>query len=199
MTTIQIIEIIAATIGILYVILEMRASIWLWPVGIVLPLFYIYISYVSKVYGNIIVNVYYLLACIWGLWLWLKKRKETPEEDIIRHIPIKQGYSTIAIAAIGVAILLPIFRNYTDSPYPIPDVMATVMSIVGMWLLAKKYIENWYCWIASNAIFCFLYFLQDYFITGCFFVIYTVIAVLGYFEWQKMMRKQQTTDLNESK
>ena len=65
MELMQIIELIAATIGILYVWLEMKASVWLWPVGIVLPLFYIYISWQSEVYGNVLVNIYYIIACVW--------------------------------------------------------------------------------------------------------------------------------------
>lgn len=192
MEWIQIIELIAATIGILYLWLEMRASIWLWPVGIVLPLFYIYISWESKVYGNMIVNAYYIVACIWGWYLWRKHRDNPEREDAqITHLPRGQRLTLVSITLLMMLILYPLFVRFMDSPYPMWDVLATSLSLVGMWLLAKKYIENWYCWIASNAIYCALYFLQEFMITGVFFVVYTVIAIMGYFNWRKMMLASQ--------
>ncbi|MDO4771488.1 nicotinamide riboside transporter PnuC [Porphyromonas sp.] len=187
MDTIQIIEIVAAVIGILYVLLEIKASIWLWPVGVILPFFYIYISFVGEMYGNIFVNIYYLIAAIWGWWLWHHRRNEAPQEDKIAFAPRHIILYLLGIAIPGIAILTPVFKHYTDSPYPFWDVTATVIAFVGMWLLAKKYMENWYCWFVSNAIFCILFLLQGFYITCGFFVIYTVMALVGFFNWRRLM------------
>ena len=81
--------------------------------------------------------------------------------------------------------LLPLFAYLTDSPYPLLDSIATCCGFVGMWLLAKKFLENWYCWIVSNALYCTLYFLQGFYITAAFFVVYTVLAVVGLIRWSK--------------
>ena len=190
MDPIQIIEIIAATIGILYVVLEMKASMWLWPVGIVLPLFYMYISWVSGIYGNIAVNIYYLLACIWGWWMWKRRAAKGKAEDRI----LRAGSRTMAILAgitvVGAIVVRALFVRYTDNPQPTWDAVATMLSMVGMWLLGKKYIENWYCWISSNAIYCFIFLAQKYYITGAFYVVYTIVAVMGLIMWRRMMEKE---------
>ncbi|MDO5017548.1 MAG: nicotinamide riboside transporter PnuC [Porphyromonas sp.] len=184
----QIIELVAATIGIIYVWLEMKASLWLWPVGIVLPLFYIYISWKGQVYGNVLVNTYYIIACIWGWHEWLKHKKSgTADEKPITRMPKKYRVFIGGITVLLWVILRQVMDRYMQSPFPIWDALATAVSLVGMWLLGKKYIENWYSWISSNAIFCLLFFIQGYVITGCFFVIYTVIAIFGYFNWRKLM------------
>ena len=187
MDQMQIIEIVAATIGIIYVWLEMRASRWLWPVGIVLPLFYIYISWESRVYGNIVVNVYYIIACILGWITWHRSRGEAGDDTAgIRYMPGRTALITLLIAVAGVVLITPLLKHYMGSPYPIWDGIATSVSLVGMWLLAKKYIETWYCWILSNVIYCTLYFLQGFTVTGYFFVIYSVVAVLGWYRWHKL-------------
>lgn len=186
--TIEIIEIIAATIGILYVILEMRASMWLWPVGIVLPFFYIYISWQSHVYGNIIVNVYYLIACILGWIAWHKSRGKEQNTPRISWAPPMVALITLIISVLMVPVLSYLFHTYMDSPFPIWDAIATSVSLVGMWFLAKEYIETWYCWILSNVIYCALYFIQGYFVTGCFFVVYSIVAVWGLIRWIKLSK-----------
>lgn len=78
-----------------------------------------------------------------------------------------------------------------ESPFPYWDALATSVSLVGMWLLAKKHIENWYCWILSNLIYSVLYFYQGFVITGVFFTVYTGMAIYGYFNWKRMMLNQE--------
>ena len=147
MDYIQIIELVAAALGVLYLVLEVKASMWLWRVGVLLPLFYIYISWQSKVYGNIIVNLYYLITSIWGWWLWARQGKTTEDEGAIRSFVRQQRKNrmlTLAALLGGVVALscalLPLFANLMDSPYPLLDSIATCSGFVGMWLLAKKFL-----------------------------------------------------------
>lgn len=198
MDYIQIIEIIAATIGIVYVVLELRASMWLWPVGIILPLFYIYISWISKVYGNIFVNVYYLLACIWGWWMWARKRAQGGEADLIKHTDKQTLLRLLGITASVTVSISFLFARYTDSPVPLADAVATSVSMVGMWLLGKKYIETWHCWILSNALYSVIFFSQSYYVTAGFFLLYTFIAILGWREWNRMLRLQESPSSGKS-
>lgn len=189
MSSLEIIEIIAATIGILYVVLEMRASMWLWPVGIILPFFYIYISWKSGVYGNIIVNVYYVIACILGWIAWYKSRDKEQNKPRISWAPTIDSLIALVISLALVPILAYLFKTYMADEYPWWDAIATSVSLVGMWLLAKEYIETWYCWILSNVIFCVLYFMQGYIITCLFFVIYSIVAVWGLIRWINLSKQ----------
>lgn len=192
---ISIINWCAAGVGLLYVWLELRASMWLWPVGIVLPLLYIYVSWHDQVYGNVLVNIYYIIACIWGWREWLKHRRtEGSKEKRITYLPRKLWGTLISITLLLVLVFAPLLRHYMDSPFPWGDAVATATSFVGMWLLGKKYMENWYCWILSNAILSMLFFIQNNIPIGIFYVVYTAIAVMGYFNWRKLMRQQSYAD-----
>lgn len=189
MDSIQIIELIAALVGVLYVWLEIKANRWLWVVGIILPLFYIYISWKSQVYGNVFVNIMYILLSIYGLQVWRDKKKE-PKDDKIRHIERRLGYFAICQTLIFTVALGPVLSRFTDSPFPYIDALATSLCFVGMYLLAQKYIEHWYCWFFSNIIYAALYFYQGFITTGIIFVLFTVMSVVGYLNWRKLMKIQ---------
>lgn len=119
MELMQIIELVAATIGILYVWLEMKASVWLWPVGIVLPLFYIYISWQSEVYGNVLVNIYYIIACVWGWREWLKHRKDGETKELpISHLPERYLW-TLGLVALLFLGLWPLFETIWGALFPL--------------------------------------------------------------------------------
>lgn len=187
----QEIELIAATLGILYLWLEIRASIWLWLVGIILPLFYIYISWSSQVYGNVIVNLYYMIACIIGWISWYRRRGEA-EQILIRWAPWRTRLFTLCLTLLFISILSSLMSRFMGSPFPIWDAIATAVSLVGMWLLAKAYVETWYCWILSNAIYCALFFVQDFTTTGIYFIIYTIFSFIGFFRWYRKASQAQS-------
>lgn len=188
----QTIEIIAACIGILYVVLEARASIWLWPVGIVLPLFYIYISFEAKVYGNVLLNVYYLVTCIYGLIVWYRDREKGHADEEVTHLPKRKVPLMLLITGGAILAVTAIFFYLTDSGYPVLDGISVGVSLVGMWLLAHKYVENWYSWIISNAIYTYMFFALGFTVTGIFYTIYTVVSFVGYINWVRLSKKKQT-------
>lgn len=193
MESLQIIEFIAALVGVLYIWLEIKANKWLWVVGIILPILYIYISWKSQVYGNVVVNIMYILLSIYGLQAW-RNKKEKPQEDQIQYIEKRLGYFVLSLTFLCAIAIGPALRRFTDSPFPYVDAFATSLCFVGMWLLAQKYMEHWYCWLISNIIFCALYLYQGFTITGIIFALYTVMAVLGYYNWRKLMITQKTNE-----
>ncbi|MDR3269299.1 MAG: thiamine diphosphokinase [Tannerella sp.] len=178
------IEIIGAVIGLLYLWLEYKANIWLWPVGVVMPLLYIYIFYAGKFYADMGVNVYYLFACLYG---WIRWRKDGQESggDVMRitRFPLRRtGRLLTAGAGLfgGIALLL---RFYTDSPAPYGDALTTALSMLAMWMLAHKYAEQWVLWFFVNGISTALYLWKDLYPTGALFAVYTVVSVFGYRKW----------------
>ncbi|MDO4789661.1 MAG: nicotinamide riboside transporter PnuC [Porphyromonas sp.] len=183
-------ELAAAVFGLIYVFLEIRASIWLWPIGIITPLLFIYISYTGGVYGNMAVNIYYFLACIYGWIQWFKHRKEGPVETQVKVLSGRTLSIVIAATAFIAGGLYPIFEYVTFNSSPLLDAVATSASIVGMWLLAHKYLENWYAWILSNILYTYIFLSLSYTIMGIFFFIYTIMAVIGLRNWKKMKRTQ---------
>ena len=194
MSTDLIIEIIGAVIGLIYLFLEYKASVWLWPVGIVMSLFYVGIFFHGKFYADAAVYLYYIGANTYGLLAWTRsRRRELPADSTdsseipITHTPKKQILPLAAIAIALWGLLYWILSTFTDSNVPLGDAFTTALSIVAMWMLAQKYLEQWMLWIVVNIVSTALYFWKGLYPTGILFIVYVIVAILGYFRWRKEM------------
>lgn len=188
-----IFEIIGAVIGLTYLFLEYKANVWLWPVGILMSLFYVAIFFHGKFYADAAVYLYYIGANTYGLIQWTRSRRqpiegsESKQELAITHVPAKR---IVPLAAITIGlwmILYGILKAVTDSPIPLGDAFTTSVSIVAMWMLAQKYLEQWMLWIVVNIVSTILYFWKGLYPTGVLFIVYVIVAILGYFRWRKEM------------
>ncbi len=185
----DILEIIGACIGLLYLALEYRANVWLWPVGIVMSLFYVVIFFHGKFYADAAVYLYYIGANVYGLAAWLRNKDQSDEAAPVRivHTPKRQILSLVLVSiALWMAIFL-VLKNFTDSPVPWGDAFTTSLSVVAMWMLAQKQLEQWLLWVVVNAVSLCLYVWKGLYPTSVLYVVYTVVAVLGYFKWKKEM------------
>jgi len=189
-------EIIGTLVGLVYLWLEYRASIYLWIAGIIMPAIYIFVYYQAGLYADFGINIYYLGAAIYGwfFWMWGKRRrKNTPDvgKDLpIVHTPLK-CYLPLAIVFVGSFLAIAwILIRFTDSNVPWLDSFTTALSIVGMWMLARKYLEQWLTWILVDLVCCGLYIYKDLYFTSFLYGLYSIIAIFGYFKWKKMMQAQ---------
>ncbi|HHW81402.1 MAG TPA: nicotinamide mononucleotide transporter [Bacteroidales bacterium] len=183
-------ELIGLIIGLLYLLLEYKANIWLWPVGVIMPIVYIIIFYQNKFYADMTFNVYYLFASIYGWYIWAKSLEKT-DQGLISHLPKKYivGLSAIFVAIFAAIAFLLI--NFTDSEVPYGDSFTTTLSILAMWMLAHKYIEQWLLWIVVNAVTAVLYHNKELNITVILFIVNFFVSILGYVKWKKMMLEQE--------
>lgn len=189
-----IIELIGAAIGLIYLFLEYKANVWLWPAGIVMSLFYVVIFFHGKFYADAAVYLYYIGANTYGLLKWTRSRRSNLMEEgsatealSITHTPKKQ---LIPLAAAAIALWGLLYwglGTFTDSPVPLGDAFTTALSIVAMWMLAQKYLEQWLLWIVVNLVSTALYFWKGLYPTGVLFIFYVIVAVMGYFRWRKEM------------
>ncbi len=190
-------EIIGTLVGLLYLWLEYRASIYLWIAGIIMPAIYIFVYYDAGLYADFGINIYYLGAAIYGWMMWkygtflrqklLRKETAQQEELPITRMPLHYLLpltSIFVVTFIGIAYIL---INFTDSNVPWLDSFTTALSIVGMWMLARKYVEQWWAWIAVDAVSTGLYIYKGLDFTAALYGLYTIIAIFGYFKWKKMM------------
>lgn len=180
------IEIIGAVIGLVYLILEYRASSWLWPVGIVMSLFYVVIFFQGKFYADAAVNVYYIAANIYGLCLWMRgDAGHTDGVENITHLPKRvMGISLMVFLLIWMAIFI-VLRYATDSVAPLGDAFTTAMSVLAMWMLAHKYIEQWILWGIVNLVSTVLYVWKGLYPTAVLYIVYTIVSILGYLRWRR--------------
>jgi len=185
-------EIIGTLVGLIYLYLEYKGSIYLWIVGIVMPAIYIKLYYDTGLYADMACNLYYLAAAVYGLAVWLLVRKKLATEGKKPQMPITQmpakywvGYVVLlGILFVGIGYGL---DRYTDSTVPYLDSFTTSLSILAMWQLAQKYVEQWLAWILVDAVSAGLYVYKGLTLTAALYFLYTLIAIAGYFKWKKMM------------
>ncbi|MCC8035970.1 MAG: nicotinamide riboside transporter PnuC [Rikenellaceae bacterium] len=184
-------EITGAVVGLLYIWLEYRASVWLWLTGIVMPAIYIYVYYASGFYADMGINVYFLAAGLYGWAYWLgRTRRRNKAEDksqlSVSHTPAKYWLPAAVVTTVVFAVILFVLKRYTDSDVPYGDSFTTALSVAGLWLLTRKYVEQWLVWIVVDMVSAGLYFYKGLLPTAILYTLYMVIAVFGYYRWRKL-------------
>jgi len=185
------IELLGAILGIVYVFFSIRQNILTWPVGLLTSALYVWVFLVSKLYADMGLQMYYVVISIYGWYEWLKGNPSNHSEPIaVSRLSLKLG---LILAAIGVFLFILIWfvlKNYTDSPVPMADSLATALSIVATWMLARKILEHWLVWIFVDTFSIGLFWYKDLLPTVLLFAVYTVMAFVGFFEWRKEFIKE---------
>ncbi|MFA8433634.1 MAG: nicotinamide riboside transporter PnuC [Marinifilaceae bacterium] len=184
------IEVLGTVAGLIYLYLEIKQKIWLWPLGIITSALYVYVFFTSKFYADMGLQVYYLVVSVYGWYFWLKgKSTELGEKLCVTHITPRLFLSLFGVNALIYAFLVYVLVNFTDSPLPYWDAFTTSLSIVATWMLARKILEQWLVWVVVNAVSLGLYLYKGLYPTSVLFLFYTSMAVVGYYQWKKDMLK----------
>lgn len=188
----------AGAINFLWLYLEYKASVWLWPVGIVLPIFYIAVSWDALFLGNIIVNAYYLITSVIGWWMWLRHKHNAEggesTEQAITHAEPRQIGMHLTLVALLIYPAYLILRG--NSSAPLCDAVATIVSFLGMIYLSKKQVEHWLCWIVANALSIYIFYNAKDYVSSTIFAVNWVVSILGYRHWLAQMRANEHTSNN---
>lgn len=181
-------DILTTVLGLVYILLEYRASIWLWFVGVIMPALDIWLYWSHGLYGDAGMAAYYTVAAIYGfaVWKFCKKRGQQHEGDM----PITSMRRSLYVPAtifffIAWGATYYILATFTNSTVPLLDSFTNALSFVGLWALARKYIEQWFFWIVVDIISCYLYIVKGIPFKAGLYGLYVVIAIAGYFKWKK--------------
>ncbi len=180
-------EWIAVTFGVAEVLLARKNKVWLYPVGIVSILTSSFLLLETKLYAETALNTYYLVMSIYGWALW-KTKKQSGALKITKSNKI-EFIITLAIAILGWAFLYLILKNFTDSDVPIMDSFVSSTAWAGMWLLAKRKLENWIWLNISNLVAIPLLFHKNLIMFALLTIFLFIIAIFGYFDWKKILIK----------
>jgi nicotinamide mononucleotide transporter len=182
-------DILTTVFGLIYIWLEYRASIALWLVGIIMPALDVWLYWSHGLYGDAGMAVYYTLAAIYGwiIWKFFRKHGQTTEEMPITHMRRRLFLPTAFFFLVVWALTYYILISYTNSTIPVLDSFTNALSFVGLWALARKYIEQWFIWIVVDAVCAWLYVSKDIPFKAGLYALYVVIAIMGFFNWKKMM------------
>lgn len=183
-------EIVGVILGVTYLIFELKAWWPLWIISIIMPVNSLFVYFRAGLYADFAIDIYYVLAAVYGLIVWLRgsggrDRKELP----ISTTPIRAWPVLAAISAallVGIAMML---KEWTPSTVPWSDAFTTALSIIGMWMLSRKWIEQWWVWFVVDAASSALYIYKGIYFYAGLYLLYTVLAAYGYFKWRRMMEK----------
>jgi len=177
----SVIESAAVFFSILYVVLAVKESILCWGAAAISVILYIYICYTAQLYPETGLQVFYLLMAFYGYHQWNKNDST---------LKIQQWTTTkhLLILLLGASLTFLMgfyFTIYTNAAMPLVDSFTTVFSVFATYMVTKKVLGNWLYWIVIDIVSVYLYFSRDLHLTSLLFIMYTVIAIFGYFSWLK--------------
>jgi len=175
----SIIETAAVMFSIIYVILIAKENIWCWAAAAISIILYIYICYNANLLAETGLQIFYLIMAILGYYNWKKNDSELV-------ICSWNSYKHILIIILGTLLTFIMgyyFTTYSSASIPILDSFTTTFSIIATYMVIKKVLENWIYWIVIDIVSVYIYFSRELHLTSFLFIIYTIIAIIGYFRW----------------
>ena len=182
-----LLQIIGTLLGLLYLWLEYKANIWVWIVGAIMPMVHGMLYLQSGIYADAAMQLYYVAAGIYGLFVWLRGEKRSEKRVDIQHTPKQWIFSLVAVYVVLHISLYFLLTEFTDSRVPLFDSMSTALSIVAMWMLSRKLVEQWLVWLVVDMISVGLYLYKGIPITAMLYMLYCALAVAGYMRWRKQV------------
>lgn len=211
------IEVFGAFTGIIYVFLEIRQTIWLWPLGVITSGVYVWIFFTSKLYADMSLQAYYVVISVLGWYWWVRgtglraqgkgnREKRTKEGSglgaqnselsaqstnqglAVTRIKLKLAAVLFTVFIVLYAVMFFILSRFTDSPVPEWDSFLTSLSIIATWMLARKIYEHWFLWIVVNTLSIILYLWRGLYPTVVLYIIYGAMSFIGLKAWKKTIR-----------
>ena len=177
---------ISVLLSVAEVLFAKANKIWLYPTGIAGTLLAIYILFVAGLFSECLLNGYYVVMSIYGWWYWVRKKNSPPVN--ITYCTAKEWLQVI-VFTIGVFVLLDILlKKFTSSTVPLMDAWVSATAWVGMWLLAKRKIENWILLNISNIFAIPLLFYKQLALYSVLTIFLFIVAIFGYIEWRKIVK-----------
>ena len=189
-----VLEIIAVIFGFLSVWFSKQNKIWVFPTGMISTSIFVYLLLKWELLGDMMINGYYFIMSVYGWYIWTRKVDSTHVTPISRTTK-KEKLTSIYIflaTLVFVFIIYKTFDKWTNWVAYV-DTITTAIFFVGMWLMAKRKIENWIYWIIGDIISAPLYLYKGFTFTSLQYLIFTFIAIFGYIAWKKSLNKNLST------
>lgn len=184
-------ELTGAMLGVAYVLLAMRQSIWCWPVGILNVSLYIGVFFSARLFGDMVLQAFYLVMGIYGWYQWKYGKSKGLGG---KGLPISRIPAHLAVTAlVATALMSVVFGNIlsgTVSTLPYWDGTTTALGLTGTWMTARKYLENWLVWVFADLLSAGIYVYKELYPTVGFYILLTIVAAIAYRQWKRDMKQQ---------
>lgn len=188
----KVAEVAGLLIGLAYLYWEYRADWKVWVAGLIMPAISLFVYWNAGLYADFGIDIYYLLAALYGFWCWRRGARDGQagrEPLPISRTPRRMWLCLAGMFGVVYALIVYVLIRFTDSTVPYWDALNTSLSIIGMWMLARKWVEQWLVWMLVDAVSTGLYIYKEIPFYAVLYFIYTVIAWFGYREWRRKMQK----------
>lgn len=179
-------ELFGAVVGIIYLILEYRVNPWLYLFGILMGAVYSVVFFQEGIYANACINVYYVLISIYGALCWRRYGSSDNGNPTTRSMPRRLAPWLLAFLLALTLFLTWLLSALGESDVAFLDGVTSALSIISMWMMAKKYYQQWIGWIIVEPVMVILSLRSGLYYTAVMYVVYSVIAVMGYLRWKKL-------------
>lgn len=181
-------EILAFGLAVWMVICNMRVHVLAWPLAVLSSLIYFMLFWSGKLYGEASLQLLFAALAIWGWWQWLRGRGDDGQALRVRRLT-RQGWVFALLAILLAWPALGLFlQHQTDSQVPYWDAFPTVASLLGQWLLGRKYQENWSVWVLVNIVSVALFAYKGYWLTVVLYAVFIPMSVAGWRAWQQRLQ-----------
>ena len=193
-THLVVLEIIGVVFGFLSVWFSKRENILVYPTGIISTAIFVYILLVYGLLGDMLINAYYFSMSIYGWWVWTRKIDDNHFIPITQMTGLEKKWAILLFLSTIVFVfgIYIIFKKF-DSWTAYVDTLTTAIFFVGMWLMAKKKLENWTFWIIGDIISVPLYLYKGLVFSSFQYFLFTIIAIYGYRAWKKSLGRSPQT------
>lgn len=189
-----VLEVIAVIFGFLSVWYSKQNKILVFPTGMISTVIFVYLLLKWGLLGDMMINAYYFIMSVYGWYIWTRKNNGTNVTPIsVTTLTEKKTGVIIFISTLIFVFVVYHFFNKWTSWTAYVDTFTTAVFFVGMWLMAKRKIENWLFWIIGNIISVPLYFYKGFTFTSFQYFGFTFIAIFGYLAWKKILDKKKQT------
>lgn len=187
-------EIIAVFFGLLSVVFSKKNHVYVFPTGMISTVIFVYLLFKWQLLGDMLINAYYFIMSIYGWYIWSSKSNTSDETPISKTTSLEKKKSIFIFLAtlVFVFTVYTIFNKWTHWTAYV-DTVTTAIFFVGMWLMAKRKIENWIYWIVGDLISIPLYFYKGFTFTSFQYLIFTLLAISGYVTWKKHLNNTPQT------
>ncbi|MES1219605.1 MAG: nicotinamide riboside transporter PnuC [Bacteroidota bacterium] len=180
---------LSVLLGVIEVILARQNKVWLYPTGIASTIIAVYILFDAGLFAECLLNLYYIIMSLYGWWYWIKKKDYTAVK--IRRCNKEEWLIVAGICGGGFLLLFIILKYFTSSTVPLADAWVSSTAWAGMWLLAKRKIENWILLNVSNFFAIPLLFYKQLPLYAFLTIFLFVVAVSGYVKWNRILKTEQ--------
>jgi nicotinamide mononucleotide transporter len=182
-------EFIAVLAGIASVWFSKKEQVLVYPVGLINTTIFVYLSFKGHLLGEASVNIYYTIMSVYGWWLWTRKNEQqqtvlqiqfSTQKELLQQLLFFAAFYLVLYTALYYAK-----ASFAEGAIPWADALSSAAAYTGMWLMAKKKVESWYYWIATNIFSIPLYFVKGYVFTSVQFAVLLALAIAGLLAWRK--------------